>query len=328
MRRIFFLPIVLLSWYGLRVPKRPASPAYPARDPVRQSSENRPADFSRRQFTLVPRAHAKNVLQIWVRSLSERDNRQITDEPKRGIRHYTWAYDSKHLIFAREIDGDENWQINVIQIDSKAVRNLTPCERRALAARRHVAATSARSIDCDESEKPALLRRLSHQSQHRRHPHGQSQRRRTSLVARRRSVERAHHAAAFAGTIVRERQGQPWRVARKWHPAEYGRYFGLSPDGKTFFMSGSYIGEVGALIALDLATGSETGHRERHQIYVQDAFIHPMTRDVQAVGFYKDRLEWQVLDQSVAGDFETLAALREASHGSPSALRVADCLLQ
>ncbi len=117
-------------------------------------------------------------------------------------------------------------------------------------------------------------------------------------------------AAAFAGTIVRERQGQPWRVARKWHPAEYGRYFGLSPDGKTFIMSGSYNGEVGALIALDLATGSETVMASDAKYDVEDAFVHPMTRNVQAVAFYKDRLEWQVLDQSVAGDFETLAGLR------------------
>lgn len=27
--------------------------------------------------------------------------------------------------------------------------------------------------------------------------------------------------AAGTGTIVRERQGQPWRVERKWHPAEF-----------------------------------------------------------------------------------------------------------
>ena len=33
---------------------------------------------------------AKNVLQLWVRSLTGSDARPITDEIKRGIRHYTW----------------------------------------------------------------------------------------------------------------------------------------------------------------------------------------------------------------------------------------------
>jgi hypothetical protein len=92
--------------HGLRVP---ASPAYPARDPVRQSRENRPADFSQRQFTLIPRARRKKCFAIWVRSLSGRDDRQITDEQKRGIRHYTWAYDNKHdlrLITPSSLSGE------------------------------------------------------------------------------------------------------------------------------------------------------------------------------------------------------------------------------
>ena len=51
---------------------------------------------------------------------------QLTSEEKRGIQHYTWAYDGQHLIFARETNGDEDWQIITVDIVSKTVRNLTP----------------------------------------------------------------------------------------------------------------------------------------------------------------------------------------------------------
>jgi hypothetical protein len=39
-------------------------------------------------------------------------------------------------------------------------------------------------------------------------------------------------------------------------------------------------------------------------------FIHPTKRQIQAVGFYKDKLEWQVLDKSIARDFQTISKVR------------------
>jgi dipeptidyl aminopeptidase/acylaminoacyl peptidase len=251
----------------------------------------------------------KNVLQIWVRSLSGRDDRQITDETKRGIRHYTWAYDNRHLLFARETDGDENWQINVVDTTGNAVRNLTPYNgvRSLLVGLSPelphdlLIAMNLRNRRFFDVYRVNLTTGATRMVN--RNGGGQS----WWLADDQLNVR---IAAAFAGTIVRDRQGQPWRVARKWHPAEYGRYFGLSSDGKTFLMSGSYNGEIGALIALDLATGSETVIASDAKYDVEDAFVHPVTRDVQAVAFYKDRREWQVLDQTVVGDFETLARLR------------------
>src|SRR3972149_8974857 len=67
-----------------------------------------------------------NVLQIWLRSLRGSDDRQITREPKRGIQHYTWLYDNEHVVFARETDGDENWQLIAADIGTAAERNITP----------------------------------------------------------------------------------------------------------------------------------------------------------------------------------------------------------
>src|SRR5437016_5274526 len=40
----------------------------------------------------------KNVLQVWVRSVGKDDDRAVTQDPKRGIRQYYWAYDGKHLL--------------------------------------------------------------------------------------------------------------------------------------------------------------------------------------------------------------------------------------
>src|SRR5215467_769392 len=39
----------------------------------------------------------RNVLQVFVRTIGKNDDRKMTNDPKRGIRQYFWAYDSKHL---------------------------------------------------------------------------------------------------------------------------------------------------------------------------------------------------------------------------------------
>jgi dipeptidyl aminopeptidase/acylaminoacyl peptidase len=64
------------------------------------------------------------------------------------------------------------------------------------------------------------------------------------------------------------------------------------------------------LLALDVATGRETVLAEDPHYDVSELFIHPTTRVIQAVAFARGKLEWQVLDPSVAADFEALAKLR------------------
>ena len=59
-----------------------------------------------------------NVLQIWLRTLGEQDDRQLTDQKTRSIENYTWSYDNEHLIFAQDSDGDENWHLHVVSIQS------------------------------------------------------------------------------------------------------------------------------------------------------------------------------------------------------------------
>jgi dipeptidyl aminopeptidase/acylaminoacyl peptidase len=251
----------------------------------------------------------KNVLQIWIRTLSGRDDTQLTNEQKRGIRHYTWAYDSRHLIFSRESDGDENWQVNVVDITSASVRNLTPyngVRSLLVGLSPHFSEDLLIAMNLRNRRFFDVYRINLNTGETRMvNRNGGSQ-----LWWSADSQLNVRVAAAFAGTIVRDRPGQPWRVARKWYPAEHGRYIGLSADGLTFFMSGAQNGELGALLAVNLATGEESAIATDAKYDVQDAFVHPITREIQAVAFYKDKLEWSVLDQSIAADFEVLAKLR------------------
>src|SRR4051812_33476599 len=53
----------------------------------------------------------KNVLQVWVRTLGQEDDRVLTRDRKRGIRMFFWAFDGEQLLYVQDRDGDEDWHL-------------------------------------------------------------------------------------------------------------------------------------------------------------------------------------------------------------------------
>ena len=68
----------------------------------------------------------KNVLQVWVKTIGKDDDKTVTADPKRGIRQFFWAENSKMLIYLQDSDGDENFHLFGVDLASGNVRDLTP----------------------------------------------------------------------------------------------------------------------------------------------------------------------------------------------------------
>ncbi|MBV8885028.1 MAG: S9 family peptidase, partial [Chroococcidiopsidaceae cyanobacterium CP_BM_RX_35] len=67
-----------------------------------------------------------NVLQVWLRTVGQEDDRQLTADKKRGIRIFFWTYNPEQLIYLQDSDGDENFHLYSVNIHSDIVRDLTP----------------------------------------------------------------------------------------------------------------------------------------------------------------------------------------------------------
>src|SRR2546425_8878029 len=67
----------------------------------------------------------KNVLQVWVRTIGKNDEKMVTADKKRGIRQYFWASDSKTLLYLQDNDGDENFHVYGVDLDSAVIRDYT-----------------------------------------------------------------------------------------------------------------------------------------------------------------------------------------------------------
>src|ERR1044071_4321831 len=47
----------------------------------------------------------EGVLNVWLRTVGQEDDRAITRDRKRGIRMYLWAFDGRHLLYLQDSDG-------------------------------------------------------------------------------------------------------------------------------------------------------------------------------------------------------------------------------
>ncbi|HEY0050277.1 MAG TPA: S9 family peptidase [Pyrinomonadaceae bacterium] len=81
----------------------------------------------------------KNVRNIWVKGVSEpfEKARVVTAEAKRPIPNYFWSHDGKYILFVKDNDGDENFNVYAVNpaeapasgADVPAARNLTDAKK-------------------------------------------------------------------------------------------------------------------------------------------------------------------------------------------------------
>ena len=92
----------------------------PDRIAARLSNDGRHISF------LAPK---DGVLNVWVAPSSNISQaKTVTSEKQRGIRSYFWAKNNKHIIYAQDKKGDENWRLYSINIDSLEQKDLTPTD--------------------------------------------------------------------------------------------------------------------------------------------------------------------------------------------------------
>lgn len=69
-------------------------------------------------------------MNIWVGPSGKfTDAKPVTRENKRGIRQYSFAFNSQHVLYAQDAGGDENWHIHSVDLATGKTLDLTPMEK-------------------------------------------------------------------------------------------------------------------------------------------------------------------------------------------------------
>jgi dipeptidyl aminopeptidase/acylaminoacyl peptidase len=255
------------------------------------------------------------VLNIWLAPAADIGAaRVITDDRKRGIRFYGWAYASTHVLYMQDEGGTEDFHIYAVTIATGEARDLTP-----------IAGVQARIHDMslDEPNVAAVEINDRDKAWHDLYRIDITTGERELLFENRQELSR----------IVLDRQLRP-RLASKTRTPEGGRTryridgsklepigvieheddlttytIGFTRDGKTLYGISSVGRDTAALLASDWATGKERVLAEHPKADIGRIIAHPTTFAIEAAGAQHLTLDWIPLEERMADDLKRLHGL-------------------
>ena len=257
----------------------------------------------------------KGVMNVWVRTLGQEDDKVVTADKKRGIPYYKWQQDSEHILYMQDSDGDENWHVYQTNLKTKNTRDLTPFQ----GVRAH--------FITDPNFPDELLVQLNIRDR-RLHDMYRINLKNGAVemdtenpgdVAyfvedNKFQVRAAQVTLPDGGTEIRVRDNakSPWRTFLKWGPDEtFGGIWGFTPDNTGVYLASSVDANASRLLEVDVATLKSKVIAEDKQYDVASPLTHPKTHKLEAVMFIRQRTEWTVIDKSLQADFDALRKVHD-----------------
>ncbi len=256
------------------------------------------------------------VLNVWVGPADSPETaKPVTNDTYRGIRSYTWAYTNQHILYLQDRSGDENWRIYSVNLSSGETRDLTPFEGvrseiRALSIKHpHEAIIGLNKRDPEYHD----LFRLNIETGN------------MTLILENREfsgfeidddfeVRLASNMTADGGTeIFRPAENKSWEPFLKieMEDALTTGFSGFNKSNDLIYLIDSRGRNTAALYALNLHTKESSFLAEDPKSDLTGMMIHPTEKNVQAVAFYYDRIQWKILDPSISQDIDLLRSVDE-----------------
>jgi dipeptidyl aminopeptidase/acylaminoacyl peptidase len=262
-------------------------------------------------------APVNGVLNVWVGDIGSDNYQPVTQDTDRGIRFYFWAADNKHILYIQDSGGNENWRLYATNLDSKETRDLTPFEDVQVQMLDHDKHFPDELLVAMNKENPQV-----HDVYHLQLSSGE-----LTLVAKNPGniaswvtdtnfKVRGAVAAQPDGSnelLVRADEQSEWHKVLTWDAddALNSGPLGFTRDGQSLYLEDSRHANAGRLVKLELASGDLTEIAADPHYDVGNVMVHPDTYEIQAVAFNRDHVEWQVLDKSIALDFDRIRAIHE-----------------
>lgn len=256
-----------------------------------------------------------DVLNVWVRTIGQQNDRVVTNDTLRGIRRYFWAADNKHIMYLQDVGGDENWRLYGVNLETTQIKDLTPYEK-----------VQVQIVDRNKHFPDELLIAMNKENPqlfdvyHLNLVSGE-----LTLVAKNPgnvvgwltdadfNVRCAMASTPTGGfeLWIRPNEKSAWNTVLTWdsNDALTSAPISFTKDGKGIYLQDSRNVNAGRLVKLDLQSGNIEVIAQDPQYDVANALIHPDEYIVQAVSFYRAREEWTVLDPSIQADFDAIAKL-------------------
>ncbi|MEQ8169207.1 MAG: S9 family peptidase [Candidatus Eremiobacterota bacterium] len=260
-------------------------------------------------------APVNKILNIRVKTIGTEDDRVVTDDKKRSILSYFWAFDSRHILYIQDTAGNENYNLYSVDLKTGEIKNLTPFEDvqvRILAVDKHFPDEILITMNKENKELHDVYRLTL------------STGKLDMVVKNPGHVTRWVEDADFkvrvaeqnnddgsADILLRKDENSSWEKIFSWNAEDNSMsgVKGFSKDGEYLYLTDSRDYNAARLVKLNIKTGKTEVMAEDPEYDVNRLLIDQDTYEIQALSFYKAREEWVVLDEKIKSDFEAIKKL-------------------
>jgi dipeptidyl aminopeptidase/acylaminoacyl peptidase len=256
------------------------------------------------------------TLNVWVEPVSDPESaRPVTNEMRRGISGYSWAYTSNHILYKQDETGYENYHIYSVNLSNNKTIDLTPFE----GVRAVIMATSYKIPD-------EIVIGINNRSPYYQDLYETNIDTGSSTLL----LENNEFLDFGIDEDFKVLFGNKWtpdggiEMIRIGSNSSEGflkidmadslttQPLGFNKAGDEIYLTDSRERDTAALYSLNISTKKETliAADPRSDVTTNIIF-HPTEKNVQAMAFNYERLNWTVIDPSIAEDVDYLTKLED-----------------
>jgi len=273
----------------------------------------------------------KGIPNIRIKTIGQEDGKMVSSDDKIGITDYSWAYTNRHLLFLRDIDGDENFHVFAVDIETKTTTDLTP-----------FSGAKAQNLLLNPKHPGKILVGLNVRDKRVFDMYRIDIQTKEAVkevdnpgdvrwwLADRDFVVRAAVAInpgdSSTTLRIRDAADKPWRTLIHWPFGETGLLEGygsemalaFTPDGKAIYVQAAFSGDYTQVAKVDVKTGkvlkilaeepnASIWNTMGPTLYDEAMVVfHPVTAEIQMAAFNYLKPYWRVYDPALKEDIDIL----------------------
>lgn len=265
-------------------------------------------------------APVEGVLNVWVGPARDHTKaKPITHDKHRGITQFFWAYTSKHVLYMKDNDGDEDFHIYAITLATNETKDLTPIEK-----------IHAQIEGTSEKFPEEILVGINDRGERQLHDIYRV----NILSGEKKLIQENPGFAGFAtdddfrvrfamtytptgGQLylkpVMKDGKQDWEKFLEFGPidAMTSGLAGFDKTGDVAYLLDSRDRNTSALKTIDIKTGKETLIAANDKADVAGVITHPTEKNIEAVSFNYDRVQWKIIDPKIQADWDYLKTVAD-----------------
>ncbi len=264
------------------------------------------------------RAPEKDVMNVWVAPADNLDAaRAVTHDRDQGIQWFNWAHNNEDILYSQDEDGNEQWHVYAVDVESGETRDLTPWDN-IKASIQELSPQYPNEILCSVNKRNPKyheIYRIDLET-------GESERIQDNeqfagfVTDDDFDVRFAQKSRPDGGTTWMRPDGEGgWTTFMKLSRADAmsTQPVSFNKEGDVAYLFDSRGRDTAALTAVDLESGDKKVLFETDEADVNHLEQHPKTKDVQAASYTYARENWHALDDSFGEKLETLQNLHEGN---------------